>query len=121
MKLLSIRSLLALSVAALLSACGAGNIDSTESGQSVQTAAAVQTSYTAGAAMAAQGATVPVAGSDAGAIPAGANQAVANQAPQPDCAPEGCRGLRIIDANAEEYRLKAQRLAAAEAAGDPAI
>jgi hypothetical protein len=85
----------------------------------------MQTSYTASAAMVAQGETVPVAGSDSAAVaaivPAPANRAIAGQAPQPDCAPEGCRGLRIIDANAEEYRLKAQRLAAAEAAGDPAI
>jgi hypothetical protein len=27
--------------------------------------------------------------------------------PAPDCAADGCKGLRIIDANAEAYRYKA--------------
>ncbi|TFW34281.1 hypothetical protein [Massilia horti] len=34
--------------------------------------------------------------------------------PQPDCAPERCSGLRIIDGNAEAYRLQAQQRAEAE-------
>jgi hypothetical protein len=45
-------------------------------------------------------------------------QAAAAQAPTPDCAPENCQGLRIIDGNAEAYRIDAQRRAAAEANGD---
>jgi hypothetical protein len=35
--------------------------------------------------------------------------------PAPDCAADGCKGLRIIDANAEAYRYEAMRRAAAEA------
>jgi hypothetical protein len=35
--------------------------------------------------------------------------------PAPDCAAEGCKGLRIIDANAEAFRYEAMRRAAAEA------
>jgi hypothetical protein len=35
--------------------------------------------------------------------------------PAPDCAAEGCKGLRIIDANAEAYRYEAMRRAAADA------
>lgn len=33
------------------------------------------------------------------------------QNPAPDCAPEGCKGLRIIDGNAEAYRIDAMRRA----------
>lgn len=29
--------------------------------------------------------------------------------PAPDCAADGCKGLRIIDANAEAYRYAAQQ------------
>jgi hypothetical protein len=95
MNTLSLRSLLALSVAALLAACGGGA--DTSSDAPLQTAAVVQTS----------------------GAPTQANATVAaNQAPQPDCAPQGCNGLRIIDANAEEYRLEAQRRAALEASGN---
>jgi hypothetical protein len=36
--------------------------------------------------------------------------------PAPDCAADGCQGLRIIDANAEAYRYDAMRRAAAEQA-----
>jgi hypothetical protein len=32
--------------------------------------------------------------------------------PLPDCAAEGCKSLRIIDANAEAYRYEAMRRAA---------
>lgn len=32
--------------------------------------------------------------------------------PTPDCAADGCKGLRIIDANAEAYRYDAMRRAA---------
>ncbi|MDB5745524.1 MAG: hypothetical protein JWP72_372 [Massilia sp.] len=33
------------------------------------------------------------------------------QQPLPDCHPEGCAGLRIIDGNAEAYRIDAMRRA----------
>jgi hypothetical protein len=124
MKLLSIRPLLALSVAALLTACG-GNV---EQMAQIQTAAMVQTSLNATEAIAAAQGAAPAGASNAGTSAAAmaaanptANAAIAAQGPQPDCAPEGCRGLRIIDANAEEYRLKAQRLAAAEMGGDTTL
>jgi hypothetical protein len=122
MKLLSIRPLLALSVATLLTACG-GNI---EQAAQVQTAAAVQASLGTSLAVAA----APAASADAGDASAGsvavasapaANPAVAAQGPQPDCAPQACRGLRIIDGNAEDYRLKALRLAAADNGGDATL
>jgi hypothetical protein len=122
MKLLSIRPLLALSVATLLTACG-GNI---EQAAQVQTAAAVQASLGTSLAVAA----APAATADAGAASAGsvavasapaANPAVVAQGPQPDCAPQACRGLRIIDGNAEDYRLKALRLAAADNGGDATL
>ncbi|MFL6674975.1 MAG: hypothetical protein ACJ8LG_16985 [Massilia sp.] len=83
---LHIRSLLVLSITALLAACG-GNAE--QQPAPIQTAALVQTSAAA----------APAAGINA---------------PQPDCAPEGCNGLRIIDANAEAWRLEAQRRAAAD-------
>lgn len=35
--------------------------------------------------------------------------------PAPDCAADGCKGLRIIDANAEAFRYEAMRRAAADA------
>jgi hypothetical protein len=42
-------------------------------------------------------------------------QAAAANTPAPDCAADGCKGLRVIDANAEAYRYEAMRRAAAEA------
>jgi hypothetical protein len=96
-----IRSLLAISVSALLAACGAG---STQSEAPVRTAALTQTS-----AVAAQLALVQPA--------RGAAQAAAARPPQPDCAPQGCNGLRIIDGNAEAWRVEAQRRAGAQGAG----
>lgn len=89
MKLLA-RSLAAAALATLLSACG-GSDPATET-TIVQTAAAVQAVE------------VPAQAAIQGTPPVyGPNQ------PQPDCAPEGCRGLRIIDANAEAYRLEAMQ------------
>ena len=35
--------------------------------------------------------------------------------PAPDCGADGCKGLRVIDANAEAYRYDAMRRAAASA------
>ena len=90
MKLHAIRSVAAFALAALLAACGGGQID-----QPTQTAAVVVTSS-----------------SDAG----GGAKVVAASMPAPDCAADGCKGLRIIDANAEAYRYDAMRRAAAEEA-----
>nr|WP_314539748.1 hypothetical protein [uncultured Massilia sp.] len=42
---------------------------------------------------------------------------VAANSPAPDCAADGCKGLRIIDANAEVYRYEAMRRAADEPQG----
>jgi hypothetical protein len=124
MNTLSIRSLLALSVAALLGACG-GNLEPTAT---VQTAAMVQTSLyvTEASAVQAPGSQLPAAQLPAAqamsAQTAAAAQVAATDGPQPDCAPQGCKALRIIDANAEMYRLEAQRRAAAgEDDGNPAV
>jgi hypothetical protein len=125
----SIRSLLALSVAALLGACG-GNLESTPT---VQTAAMVQTSlYVSAASAGTQGSAVPAPGAQLPSAQLPSAQALsaqiaaaaqaADDGPQPDCAPQGCKALRIIDANAEMYRLEAQRrAAAAEDDGNPAV
>jgi hypothetical protein len=41
--------------------------------------------------------------------------AASAQNPAPDCQPENCQGLRIVDGNAETYRFDAARRTAAEA------
>jgi hypothetical protein len=85
------RSLLAVSVALLLTACGGADIQGAAPNQiAAVTQVAAVSSEATGAA----------------------------QAPQPDCAPEACSGLRIIDGNAEAYRADALRRASAEANGD---
>lgn len=43
--------------------------------------------------------------------------AAVGQTPAPDCAADGCAGLRIIDGNAEAFRIDAMRRAAQEGAG----
>jgi hypothetical protein len=46
----------------------------------------------------------------------GSAAAVASaNSPTPDCAADGCKSLRIIDANAEAFRYEAMRRAAADA------
>jgi hypothetical protein len=94
MKLHAIRSVSAFALAALLAACGGGQID-----QPTQTAAAISSSQMGSAASVASVATVAT-----------------STMPAPDCAADGCKGLRIIDANAEAYRYEAMRRAAAEEA-----
>ena len=92
MKLNALRLASGLCLTALLAACGAGNT----SVQPTQTAALVQTATgTAQATVTVATATMPA----------------------PDCAAQGCQGLRIIDANAEAFRYDAMRRAAAE--GNP--
>lgn len=48
-------------------------------------------------------------------LPASNAIVVAANMPQPDCAAEGCGSLRIIDGNAEAWRIDAARRAALEA------
>jgi hypothetical protein len=86
MKLHALRSISALGLAALLAACGGGEID-----QPTMTTAAVMTSSSAQVST-----QVPTA------------------MPAPDCAADGCKSLRVIDGNAEAYRYDAMRRAAAE-------
>lgn len=83
MKTIAFRTVLGLSLAPLLAACGSGaQID-----QPTRTAALMGT----------------------------AAQVASANTPAPDCAADGCKGLRIIDANAEAYRYEAMRRAAADA------
>lgn len=88
MKLHAFRSASALVVAAILAACGGGQAD-----QPTRTAAAVLVSGQSGTAA-----------------------QVAAAMPAPDCAADGCKSPRIIDANAEAYRYDAMRRAALEQA-----
>jgi hypothetical protein len=90
MKFFTIRNAFGLSLAVLLAACGVGN----ETGVPTQTAAMIQTNVGAQAA-------APQAQVASAAMPA------------PDCAADGCKGLRIIDGNAEAYRYQAMQHAAA--------
>jgi len=96
MKFFTIRNAFGLSLAVLLAACGAGN----EIGVPTQTAAMIQTNV--GAPTAAPQA--PVAAPQA--------QVASAAMPAPDCAADGCKGLRIIDGNAEAYRYQAMHAAA---------
>jgi hypothetical protein len=98
MNLLALRSVSALGLAVLLTACGGGQVD-----QSVQTAAVLQSGEANN--MAAQ---LSSPGSTQVSTQVSANM------PAPDCAADGCKGLRIIDANAEAYRYEAMRRAAAD-------
>lgn len=91
MKIHALRSAAAFALAALLAACGGGQVD-----QPTQTAAVISASQMGSAAKV-------------------ANVAAATM-PVPDCAADGCKSLRIIDANAEAYRYEAMRRAAAEEA-----
>jgi uncharacterized protein YdeI (BOF family) len=87
MKLHAIRSVSALCIAVTLAACGGGQAD-----QPTQTAAVIASGQSGAAAQ------------------------VSNTMPAPDCAADGCKGLRIIDGNAEAYRYDAMRRAELEAA-----
>lgn len=109
MKLFAFRTVFAAALATLLAACGSGGIDAALPTQTAALTgtATVFTEATAGAA-AVVGAPVAI---DAVGPAANAPVAAAN-APAPDCAAEGCSGLRIIDGNAEAFRYDAQRRAA---------
>jgi len=99
MKSLSLRASLVLAFTALLSACGAGT---TETAAPIQMASVVHTAALSGTSGAAMSAATPPASGPGN--------------PAPDCAAEGCKSLRIIDGNAEAWRIDAQRRAALEAA-----
>lgn len=90
MKLFNIRNAFGLSFAILLAACGAGNQTDTPT----QAAAMVETNVSAPAA-----------------ANAGTTQVASAAMPAPDCASDGCKGLRIIDANAEAFRYQAMKTA----------
>jgi hypothetical protein len=85
MKIFALRTALGLSLATILAACGSG----AQIDQPTQTAAMIETGNAA--------------------------QVATANSPAPDCAADGCKGLRIIDANAEAYRYEAMRRAAADA------
>jgi hypothetical protein len=91
MKMNALRTLAGATLAALLAACGANST----SEQPTQTAALVET---------VNGTAQPIVTASTATMPA------------PDCADQGCKGLRVIDANAEAYRYDAMRRAAAESA-----
>ncbi|WP_020653527.1 hypothetical protein [Massilia niastensis] len=101
----SLRTVSALALAALLTACGAGQ-------QDVQAPASLATVVSSSASNRDAGPTASA--SSAAAAPAAsapvASVASANM-PVADCEPEGCSSLRIIDGNAEAYRIDAQRRA----------
>jgi hypothetical protein len=90
MKLHALRSASALALAAILAACGGGQTSQID--QPAMTAVAMQSSSAAQVS------------------------AVTAAMPAPDCAADGCTGLRIIDGNAEASRYDAMRRAAAEEA-----
>lgn len=87
----------------LLAACGGGV--STDASPPMATATASAT-VSVPPASAASAASAPSA-------PAFASLASATM-PAPDCAPEGCASLRIIDGNAEAWRIDAAHRAAVE-------
>lgn len=86
----AIRTIIAASFFAIvLSACGGSAVDSTAP---LQTASAVATH----------------------AVDLSVDRAAVGQTPAPDCAADNCAGLRIIDGNAEAFRIDAMRRAAQE-------
>jgi hypothetical protein len=103
MKTISFRSLAAIALTTLLTACGAGQQDAQSP---MQLASAVQSDLGVTASVAA----TPVAASTGPAVA----PATGPNHPTPDCAAEGCASLRIIDGNAEAFRVDAMRRAAAD-------
>jgi hypothetical protein len=94
----AIRTLLTITIAALLTACGGSNLTVDAPAQAVQTAAVMQH--------------VDVTGP---ATPPSAND------PQPDCAADGCKAVRVIDENLEVAHLAAVRRAQQEAGSQPGV
>lgn len=109
---ISFRTIAAIALTTLLTACGAGQQETQTSmtlGSAVQSDLGVASGATAATPAAA--AIPAVSTGPAVAAAAGPNN------PAPDCAAEGCSSLRIIDGNAEAYRIDAMRRAAAEGNG----
>ncbi|MFC0250867.1 hypothetical protein [Massilia consociata] len=102
MKFSSFRSITVIALTALLTACGAGQQDSMAPMQLASVHSDVIPAPAATVVSAPAAATVP------------AVAAVGPNMPAPDCAAEGCARLRIIDGNAEAFRIDAMRRAAAE-------
>jgi len=94
----SLRTVTALALTALLTACGAGQQDTAMPTQVASTVISAPAT-TPVSAVPATGAAVVVA-------------ATGPNMPAPDCAAEGCASLRIIDGNAEAFRVDAMRRAA---------
>jgi len=90
MKLNALRSILTVSLTALLTACGGADFPADAT---THTAAVVASGAPATAAVKVAVGPMPVAGGQ----------------PVPDCQPENCAGLRIIDGNAEAWRYDSQR------------
>lgn len=109
---ISFRTIAAIALTTLLTACGAGQQETQTSmtlGSAVQSDLGVATGVTA--ASSPSTATPAVSTGPAVAAATGPNN------PTPDCAAEGCGSLRIIDGNAEAYRIDAMRRAAADGNG----
>lgn len=105
---ISFRTIAALALTTLLTACGAGQ---QESQMPMTLGTAVQSDLNVAAAGAGAAAAPVASTGPAVAAAAGPNN------PAPDCAAEGCTSLRIIDGNAEAYRLDAMRRASADDMG----
>ena len=105
MNTIRFRSFAAIALTTLLTACGAGQQDTQAP---MQLASAVQSYVRSASVAAAAPATTPASTGPAVAPATGPNN------PTPDCAAEGCASLRIIDGNAEAYRVDAMRRAGAE-------
>ena len=105
MNLSSLRTSSLIALSALLTACGAGHQDTT-----IQLVTPMQFASTVHS-----NPTLPSAAS--GVTVAAALPAAGPHSPLPDCAAEGCASLRIIDGNAEAYRIDAIRRAAADGSG----
>ena len=99
----SFRTLTAIAISALLTACGAGQQEAAAPAQLASTVISAP-------------ADTPVSAAPAATAAASAVAAVGPNMPAPDCAAEGCASLRIIDGNAEAYRIDATRRAASDAA-----
>ena len=116
MKLLTLRTLFALSLAALLAACGGPQDElPTQTAASIQTGSAT-TSVNVSAATSTGSTGAATTGATGSAAGSSAVPTASATMPQPDCAADGCNGPRVIDANAEAWRYAAMQRAASEAA-----
>jgi hypothetical protein len=124
MKFAHIRSVAAVFLLSLLTACGGADYDTGT--PTALSAAQVRVGIAAPLAASPQALTPggldpAQAGLDAGPVgleAASLRDEIAESGgknPVPDCEPENCQGLRIIDGNAEAYRFDAVRRSAAEA------